>query len=742
MMKSRTIWIRMAVVLCAMLVLIYAIFWCKSAIGGELEGQVGENLHDVAAQNVLALESEIQDKQNLLNGIAEELKAYTQGKPEEILEVLEPLTDIYHFKRIGFVYPDGEAYTTDGYQRNLAFREFFQQSMEGKKFITGVMLDAIGTQEDINVFSVPVYGKDNKTVEGVLFATYRTRMFQELMNVDSFGGEGYSYIVGYNGTIIAEASKSLLPEDASNFFSAMLKADRESNTDVTVKMTGEMKEGKSGNASFMLKDKTYIYYMPLIHKFDGKKCYMLTIVPSQVLDVRLQSVLYYVNILLITIVCVLGISCILYVYSYQKGKRNLMRLAYEDPLTGGENYPCFETCLESRKDLRGFLVSMDLNEFKIVNNTCGVEKGDETLKNIWFILQRILRQNELAAHINADHFVLFLLEENKEGVEKRLHQITDLVSELSENLNIPRLSPYFGLYPTSGQESAEVGYSRANEAKHLVKGRHDTNFAFYDEVDFQKIMSDKELEDRFEDAIANREFEVWYQPKYSTDNATIVGAEALTRWRDKDGSLIPPYKFIPLFEKNGMISILDEYVFRTVCQQQKKWEREGKPMLPVSINISRASLYYSNVVEKYKTILDEYKVEAKYVPLEITESATIDNMEIRGLIDEFHTAGFPLLLDDFGNGYSSLATLNVMHFDILKLDKSLIDYIGDEKGEKLLYYTIKLAKSLGMKITAEGVEYVEQVTFLQRLKCNDIQGYYFSKPLPLEEYQEKLVAVI
>ena len=156
------------------------------------------------------------------------------------------------------------------------------------------------------------------------------------------------------------------------------------------------------------------------------------------------------------------------------------------------------------------------------------------------------------------------------------------------------------------------------------------------------------------------------------------------------------------------------------------------------MNISRASLYYSNVVEKYKNILAEYAIEAKYVPLEITESATIDNMEIRGLIDEFHAAGFPLLLDDFGNGYSSLATLNVMHFDILKLDKSLVDHIGDENGEKLLYYTIKLAKSLGMQITAEGVEHQEQVIFLQNLKCNDIQGFFFSKPLPLDEYQRQV----
>lgn len=163
-------------------------------------------------------------------------------------------------------------------------------------------------------------------------------------------------------------------------------------------------------------------------------------------------------------------------------------------------------------------------------------------------------------------------------------------------------------------------------------------------------------------------------------------------------------------------------------------------MVPVSVNISRASLYYANIVEKYQNILKEYELDPAFIQLEITESATIDNSNISHLISDFHDAGFWLLLDDFGNGYSSLATLNVMHFDTLKLDKSLIDYIGDKNGETLLYYVTKLAQNLGLLVTAEGVETEEQVTFLQEVECNDIQGYYFSKPLPLGDYEKLLSA--
>ena len=148
------------------------------------------------------------------------------------------------------------------------------------------------------------------------------------------------------------------------------------------------------------------------------------------------------------------------------------------------------------------------------------------------------------------------------------------------------------------------------------------------------------------------------------------------------------------------------------------------------------NLYFSNIVEKYRDILDSYHLDPKYVPLEITESATIDNSDIASLIDQFHEAGFTLLLDDFGSGYSSLSSLNEMHFDTIKLDKSLIDYIGDPNGEKLLQQITLLLQNLGMSITAEGVETASQVKFLENLHCDDIQGYYFSKPLPLNDYEK------
>ena len=217
-----------------------------------------------------------------------------------------------------------------------------------------------------------------------------------------------------------------------------------------------------------------------------------------------------------------------------------------------------------------------------------------------------------------------------------------------------------------------------------------------------------------------------------------MGSEALVRWREQDGSLIPPGSFIPLFEQNGMIVRLDEYVFRQVCKQQAKWLREGRKILPASINLSRASLYYSDIVDRYRMILEEFRLEAKYIQIEVTESAIEGKTDIRVLLEEFRSIGVQSLMDDFGTGFSSLATLNMRCFDTLKLDKSLIDHIGDKNGETLLYYVINMGRQLGLHITAEGVENQMQLNYLQELQCDDIQGYLFAKPMPLDEFEKKL----
>lgn len=200
--------------------------------------------------------------------------------------------------------------------------------------------------------------------------------------------------------------------------------------------------------------------------------------------------------------------------------------------------------------------------------------------------------------------------------------------------------------------------------------------------------------------------------------------------------MISPGEFIPLFERNGMIVKLDEYMFRSVCRQQKQRLEEGKTVYPVSINISRATLYCMDIHKRYQGILQEYGLAPQYIQLEVTETVLEGKADIYELLNKFRQMGIKILMDDFGTGYSSLATLSLQCFDTLKLDKSLIDHIGSKEGEIMLYHIIRMGQQMGLRITAEGVEDKTQLRFLQDMKCDDIQGFYFSKPVPRETYEE------
>lgn len=724
-----------------MLIFGIALFGCFGQIRNSLQQQLMSSIEGVAEQNEILVEKEAGTRFRLLDSLAREL---SDGDESIFVDKMQGFVETYQFKRMGYIAADGTAKTTDGYRLNMSDRDFFQQSMQGKNFLTDAFEDRIDTSyETINVFSVPVYEKNQKTIKGVLFGTCGYEMFEECLKNEIFEGQAFNYIIKIDGTIVAGSGNSKKWGIGKNIFVTDASEDERDDDarddDARDKMISDMKEGKSGyGMDPKRKEASLYYYMPLKIEESGETWYVVTAVSESVLTSRMQVVMDAINSLMVIILAVISVSVGVYIYSWRKSKKELMTLAYQDPVTLGDNFVAFKERAKSKKDGVGWLIAMDVTDFKLINSTCGVPKGDEVLRAIWEIFENETGENELAAHVNADRFILFWMDENQENIKQRLEHVIKKIEEIPERLEIPNLFPVFGIFHTIVLDEIEPLYGNAVQAKHQIKGRRDRHYIFYDELNHESIQENRELEEHFETALENEEFEIWYQPKYSAHSRKLVGAEALVRWRRADGALIPPLKFIPLFERNGNIIRLDEYVFRAVCRQQKEWQKQGQKMIPVSVNISRVSLYYSSVVEKYESIIRSFDLDSKYIQLEITESATIDNNEIFNLLEQFHTAGFKILLDDFGSGYSSLATLNRMHFDTIKLDKSLVDYIGDDNGEKLLNSITKLAQSFGMEITAEGVETVEQLMFLCNLDCDDIQGYYFSRPLPVKEYEECL----
>lgn len=279
---------------------------------------------------------------------------------------------------------------------------------------------------------------------------------------------------------------------------------------------------------------------------------------------------------------------------------------------------------------------------------------------------------------------------------------------------------------------------RARLAMTVAEQDENRDFAIYDADMLAKSKREKEMTEGFAAAIAREEFEVWYQPKINPQTNCVNGAEALVRWRH-NGTLIPPLQFIELFEKTGHIKALDSYVFSKACAEMQKLMAQGRAV-PISVNLSRLSLYKEDLVNEYLQIAEKYGVPLDMVPLEITETATLDSKLVKRRTDELDEAGFVLSLDDFGTGNSTLVSLDDISFTRLKLDKKLVDKIGDHKGEVLLKHVIEFCKEMGIFFVAEGVETQKQVDFLRAIDCICIQGYFYSKPLPVEEFEEFLTS--
>ncbi len=702
-----------------------------------LEREIISSLSEEAEENAALIEKEIDAKFGVLQSFANELSS-TGDEIEEIRD-MKSFVEVYNFRRMGFVDLNGIAKTTDGFEKDLSFREFYQVGLKGESFITESLPETIGdyTEDMINILSVPVY--DNKgEIKGVLFATYLTEKFHEVIFSDSFQGEGYTYIVAGDGDVISSYGDGMQKE-YDNIF--IYTGDAAQYDDaIQEKVENDMREkiSRVGIGVNEDNDKYFYCYKPLEIESADMNWYIFSIEPKSVLDERMHPIMRDIQFLTVILICILVMANIVFLFYNVRRRQELFRLAYKDSITGGDNFSNFKEKAKKYENTEGYVIALDISEFKLVNNVCGNASGDEVLKVIWDVILANCNDNEQAARVNADRFVIFWIESSKKTVTYRIEKLINEIEGISEQLSVPRLYPVIGIRAVEKLDDADKRYGEALRAKALVKNRRDRHYAFYDEIDYDTIVENKKLENGFEKALADKKFEVWYQPKFNSHTGKIVGSEALIRWRADDGSLISPGRFIPLFEKNGNIIRLDEYVFREVCRQQKEWQKEGIQILPVSVNISRFSLYYSNVVEKYERIINYYDVDHKYVQIEITESAIIENTVIVELIQKFHDAGFDILLDDFGSGYSSLASLNQMPFDTIKLDKSLVDYVGNENGEKLLKFIVQLVQSLGMKITAEGVEYKEQLDFLENLNCDDIQGFYFSKHLMLADFSAKL----
>lgn len=719
----------------------FSVFFCTNRISNELERQLETNLIDVANQNALAISNQLNDNYMLLDSLFAEIKEIPGDMSENVM-LLKGFVKANNLKRVGFCDTDGTTYTTDNVVANLSYREFFQRGMQGKSTITGVLTDALrpDADEKVIIFSSPMYDDTTNELLGVFGLIYDAEVINASLQVECFEGQGCSFATNEAGDISIAMSYDSI-QLSQNLYTDILSRNP-GNTEVINTIRRNISSNTPNLGKLFIDSVEYYYYRTPILIADGEIVWnVFTLVPTGYLLQRLKPVRNIMYLMIFLSIFLVVAAMISYLIIFSSQRRLVQRLAYRDSVTGGANYAYFKSQLLTKSRNRcGYIVSMDIQHFSNITITAGSAAADDMIKKTWELIKQSIKDNEYAARVRDDYFVMLLNMSSDADVSKRLEQLSDEVHDLAIAYDAPGVRACFGIYPMENITALDDSYNKAKIGCAFAKERHDKCYAFYSEVDHEELLKNQQLEERFDFALANHNFEIWYQPKYSADTRELVGSEALVRWRETDGKLIPPGRFIPLFERDGCISRLDEYVFREVCHNQKYWLDKGFKVCPVSVNISRATIYGANVVDKYLGILDSFELPHEYIQLEVLESAISGNADIAKILERFRLSGVHILMDDFGTGYSSLATLNMHCFDTLKLDKSLIDCIGEKDGETLLHYVIKMGRHLGLHITAEGVEYESQLSYLQEQNCDDIQGYLFSKPLHVMDY-ERLITV-
>lgn len=719
----------------------FSVIYCTNQISNELEHQLETNLIDVANQNALAISNQLNDNYMLLDSLFAEIKEIPGDMSENVM-LLKGFVKANNLKRVGFCDTDGTTYTTDNVVANLSYREFFQRGMQGKSTITGVLTDALrpDADEKVIIFSSPMYDDTTNELLGVFGLIYDAEVINASLQVECFEGQGCSFATNEAGDISIAMSYDSI-QLSQNLYTDILSRNP-GNTEVINTIRRNISSNTPNLGKLFIDSVEYYYYRTPILIADGEIVWnVFTLVPTGYLLQRLKPVRNTMYLMIFLSIFLVVAAMISYLIIFSSQRRLVQRLAYRDSVTGGANYAYFKRQLLTKSRNRcGYIVSMDIQHFSNITITAGSAAADDMIKKTWELIKQSIKDNEYAARVRDDYFVMLLNMSSDADVSRRLEQLSDEVHDLAIAYDAPGVRACFGIYPMEDITALDDSYNKAKIGREFAKERHDKCYAFYSELDHEELLKNQQLEERFDFAISNHNFEIWYQPKYSASTKEIVGSEALVRWRETDGKLIPPGRFIPLFERDGYISRLDEYVFREVCHNQKYWLDKGFKVCPVSVNISRATIYGANVVDKYLGILDSFELPHEYIQLEVLESAISGNADIAKILERFRLSGVHILMDDFGTGYSSLATLNMHCFDTLKLDKSLIDCIGGKDGETLLHYVIKMGRHLGLHITAEGVEYESQLSYLQEQKCDDIQGYLFSKPLHVMDY-ERLITV-
>lgn len=728
-----------------------ALFLCffiyQNALEKNLNQTAFETLEELITQQKLnfneRVDADMKSIKNLANFVC-----YSPDNRDVMVSLGASLVQNTNFDYLLLSDQNGHAISSNGLNLDLQSRSYFQAALKGETILSQPSFSSVNNSLVISL-ATPIYRGEQ--VVGVLAAAYKLSDLSDLI-LPSYGGRAFAFITDREGSVIYSPNNQTLVSYQQNLFDSISKAEfiQYDTRDDMIKKTHEQRGGKS---LFSVQNhKLLIQYAPL----DINGWYIVMVAPESVISTQADSIAKDSTTLTGSVLALFSLLTIYTLYLQKKHSdeklaslSELETVAYYDSLTTLPNLPKFKRdakeILLAHPDRRYVILKFDIHNFKIINELYGFEMGNTVICAMANFISKMAKDRNLIgtlARVTADEFLilaetddaLFLQSDTLIAFDDKLHEA------LTHIIGAHRIECRYGRYLLDlGENDITNIVEKVNLAHRVAKDEQTKYACDYHHSFKDRALREADIENRMESALATEEFTVFLQPKYDLQTELVVGAEALVRWRESTGALLPPSEFIPLFERNGFILTLDMYVFEHVCQLLSRCMQEHRTLLPISVNFSKLHLTNLNFVKNLSKLADKYQVPKKWIEIELTESILFNNEEAFGIIlHQLHSEGFTLSMDDFGTGYSSLGLLKNLPVDVLKIDKVFFsDTIYKDRGKLVLESVMQMARKLNICTVAEGVERKDDIDFLRAVGCDIVQGYYFSMPISSEEYLKK-----
>lgn len=747
--QKSSIWSTIVAIISAAVILTVTVVNVRG-LTASVQQRTDSYLRDVSRQSALVIDERFNNRIRTLQLIGNSLAFGSVIDDEEFLNRELLITE---FEALAYVREDGSAMLVskngteivEDAAANYADSQALQETLRGR--ITA------GFYDDYVAFMVPISeaalrgtasqndAVPKNSVHGVMIGIRTKESLQSLLVNDAFGGAGFTFIIDQYDEILAEP----MNEEDYIALSSLVHAQLDST---------ELRRMLQENASADPEEQSVEYTLQttngttLLFDYEPLELFgwaVVTAVNENFLAEAVNNYVMRIVMTLVVFVIVFLLLLALLLYLQRKYQKRVEAVAFVDALTGGMSFIRFrmlaEPLIEKSDEGSYAIATLNVKRFKLINRIGGSREGDDVLRKIYDVIRRNLNgEDEMVAHSTADNFVLLIRNEGEEEISRRLAKIAREVESLQTVMPV-RISE--GVYVTADPDVDLIMFlDRSNSARVSATQEYNSTCVFYDDNFVEKQEERLRMIGMIEEGLRDNQFSVYLQPKVSPVTRRIAGSEALVRWNHPTRGMIGPNIFIPLAEQNGLICDLDLYVFDKVCAEIRKWEDAGYDIAPISVNVSGLHLKDVDFVKKYREIADRHGVDPSLIELELTESimfSGLETIEARGVIDTIHEYGFRCSMDDFGSGYSALGILADLPIDCIKLDRGFfLDFVDNPRAQTVVATIIKLAKELGITTVAEGIEMKKQVELLRDMGVDMIQGFYFSRPLPMNDFEEKV----